>query len=48
MAHKQVPVREQSPKERIKNFDEVSFGYGPDEAVKEGSHVMTTMGMAPR
>ena len=28
-------MREQNPKERIKNFDEVPYGYNEDEAVTE-------------
>lgn len=30
-----VAMREQKPEIRAKNFDEVPFGYSPDEAVKE-------------
>ena len=29
------PMPEQDPKERIKNFDEVPFGYDAETAVKE-------------
>lgn len=29
------PVREQSPEERIKNFNEVPYGYNNDEAIEE-------------
>lgn len=32
-----VPVREQKPDLRAKNFEEVCFGYNEDEAVKEAS-----------
>ncbi len=32
---KKVPVREQTPAERIKNFSEVSLGYNEEEAKKE-------------
>lgn len=32
---KRVPVREQDPKERARNFDEVCYGYNMEEAVKE-------------
>jgi len=32
-----TPMREQNPKKRNKNFDEVPFGYSPDEAVEEAS-----------
>jgi glutamate synthase (NADPH/NADH) small chain len=34
---KKVPVREQDPKERAKNFDEVCFGYNLEEAQAEAS-----------
>ncbi|HBM80504.1 MAG: NADPH-dependent glutamate synthase [Clostridiales bacterium] len=37
---KRTPVREQDPKERIKNFNEVSFGYNEEEAVKEASRCL--------
>ncbi|MFH1782074.1 MAG: NADPH-dependent glutamate synthase [Candidatus Omnitrophota bacterium] len=30
-------MREQDPKQRIKNFDEVPYGYSEDEAIKEAS-----------
>ena len=32
-----VPVREQEPKVRATNFDEVCLGYNKDEAVEEAS-----------
>ncbi|PIP55307.1 MAG: glutamate synthase (NADPH), homotetrameric [Bacteroidetes bacterium CG23_combo_of_CG06-09_8_20_14_all_32_9] len=32
---KKTPMREQPPKERIKNYNEVPFGYSPEEAVIE-------------
>ncbi|UCG27440.1 MAG: NADPH-dependent glutamate synthase [Bacteroidales bacterium] len=32
---KKTPMREQPPKERIHNYDEVPFGYSPEEAVIE-------------
>ena len=32
---KKTPMREQPPKERIKNYAEVPFGYSPEEAVTE-------------
>jgi len=32
---KKTPMREQPPKERIHNYDEVPFGYSPEEAVLE-------------
>ncbi len=34
---KRTPVREQAPEIRITNFNEVSFGYNAEEAVKEAS-----------
>ncbi len=34
---KKVPVREQAPKVRATNFDEVCIGYNADEAMKEAS-----------
>ena len=37
---KRVPVREQDPKERAKNFDEVCLGYNEEEAVKEASRCL--------
>jgi len=37
---RQIP-REQLPEERIKNFDEVSFTYTPEEAVKEAERCLT-------
>ena len=35
-----VPMREQDPKERIKNFDEVPFGYSFEEAIKEAQRCL--------
>ena len=32
---KRVPVREQEPQVRAKNFDEVCLGYNAEEAVEE-------------
>ena len=32
---KKVPVREQEPKVRAKNFDEVCLGYNKEEAIEE-------------
>jgi len=32
---KKTPMREQPPKERIKNYNEVPFGYSPEEAIIE-------------
>ena len=34
---KRVPVREQDPKERATNFDEVCYGYNDEEAVEEAN-----------
>ncbi|MCR4787768.1 MAG: NADPH-dependent glutamate synthase [Lachnospiraceae bacterium] len=34
---KKVPVREQDPKERARNFEEVCYGYNSEEAVEEAS-----------
>lgn len=34
---KRIPVREQDPSERIKNFDEVCYGYNKEEAMLEAS-----------
>jgi glutamate synthase (NADPH/NADH) small chain len=33
----QVPMKEQSSQERIKNFNEVPFGYSPEEAMQEAA-----------
>lgn len=35
-----VKVREQDPKERAKNFDEVCLGYNEKEAVKEANRCL--------
>lgn len=35
-----VPVREQSPEQRAKNFDEVCYGYNAEEAVEEASRCL--------
>jgi len=35
-----VKMREQDPKQRIRNFDEVPFGYTPEEAVEEASRCL--------
>lgn len=42
MANKisRVPVREQDPKERARNFEEVSFGYNQQEAMLEASRCL--------
>lgn len=47
-----VPVREQAPEVRAKNFDEVCLGYTSDEAVKEASRCLNCknpkcVGMCP-
>ena len=34
---KKVPVREQDPSVRAKNFEEVCYGYNEEEAVAEAS-----------
>ncbi|WAM35016.1 NADPH-dependent glutamate synthase [Caldicellulosiruptor morganii] len=39
-AFKRVPVQEQSPDERIKNFDEVCLGYSEDEAILEAQRCL--------
>lgn len=39
-AMKRVPVREQDPKVRATNFDEVCFGYDMDEAVNEAGRCL--------
>ena len=37
---KKIPMREQDPKERIKNFNEVPFGYTEEEAVIEAERCL--------
>ncbi|WMJ79612.1 NADPH-dependent glutamate synthase [Clostridium sp. MB40-C1] len=37
---KKLPVREQDPKERVKNFDEVCLGYNEEEAVAEANRCL--------
>ena len=37
---KQVPMREQSAAERIRNFDEVPYGYSDDEAAEEAARCL--------
>lgn len=37
---KKTPMREQPPKERIKNYDEVPYGYSPAEAVLEAQRCL--------
>ncbi|MGQ9700039.1 MAG: NADPH-dependent glutamate synthase [Candidatus Bipolaricaulaceae bacterium] len=36
----QVPMREQDPKIRIHNFEEVPYGYTPDEAISEAERCL--------
>lgn len=36
----QVPMREQDPRERIHNFDEVPLGYTPEQAVEEAKRCL--------
>lgn len=36
-----VKMREQKPGERARNFDEVPYGYSPDEAVEEASRCLS-------
>ena len=38
---KKVPVREQEPQVRAKNFDEVCLGYNAEEAVEEANRCLT-------
>ncbi len=37
---KRIPVREQNPKERAKNFEEVCYGYDKDEAITEATRCL--------
>ena len=37
---KKIPMPEQSPKERIKNFDEVALGYTVEMAVEEAKRCL--------
>lgn len=37
---KRVPVREQAPTERVKNFKEVCYGYDQEEAIKEATRCL--------
>lgn len=37
---KRVPMREQPPEERIKNFNEVPLGYTPEEAIQEAKRCL--------
>ena len=36
---KKVPVREQDPKVRATNFEEVCYGYNKEEAVEEAARM---------
>lgn len=40
MKSKQIPTREQEPEKRVKNFEEVNFGYNEEEAGKEASRCL--------
>ena len=40
MYMKKVPVREQEPAVRAKNFEEVCLGYNEEEAVSEASRCL--------
>lgn len=40
MMKSRVPVREQKPEERVKNFKEVSFGYNYEEALEEAERCL--------
>lgn len=37
---KKTPLREQPPKKRIKNFNEVPYGYSPEEAILEAKRCL--------
>ena len=37
---KKVPVREQEPKVRATNFEEVCYGYNKEEAMEEASSLL--------
>ena len=37
---KKVPVREQDPKVRATNFEEVCYGYNQEEAMEEASRCL--------
>ncbi len=37
---KKTPMREQPPMERIKNYDEVPYGYSPEEAITEAQRCL--------
>ena len=38
---KKTPMREQDPKVRARNFEEVPYGYSPEEAVEEAKRCLT-------
>ena len=38
---KKTPMKEQDPKERIHNFNEVALGYTPEEAIQEAQRCIT-------
>ena len=40
MNPKKVPIPEQSPEERVKNFNEVALGYTPEQAQEEASRCL--------
>ncbi len=40
MPDKRTPVREQDPKQRVKNFEEVSLGYSEEEARREAGRCL--------
>src|SRR6056297_3631467 len=40
LQNKKTPMREQEPEKRIKNFDEVPFGYSDEEAVVEAERCL--------
>ena len=40
-APKKIPMREQPPKERVQNFDEVPYGYSEEEAITEANRCLT-------
>lgn len=37
---KRIPMKEQPPAERTKNFDEVALGYSAEEAVNEAKRCL--------
>ncbi|TDP27105.1 NADPH-dependent glutamate synthase [Halanaerobium congolense] len=40
LQNKKTPMKEQKPEERIKNFDEVPFGYSDEEAIAEAERCL--------